>query len=161
MLPKVFLLLDKDIMLLFGSIRLVRCHVWNCVTHNFYASSHSVKHFLPCTCTHIYFQEQGRTFVHTMSFLVVQHRNQNVQICIQNIMLKKIIVTVGVNVPLHIPNIQSLTNSSTTSTSFNLLQTVLQLQHLTCHIHLHMSTFIGICYLKRMERTNWFHTRNI
>ena len=88
--------------------------------HNFYASSHAVKSFLPRTCTHLYFQEQGRTFVHTMNSLVLQQHHQNVKIRSQNVMLKQILATDGVNVPINIPyvtNIPLIKNISTTSTS--------------------------------------------
>ena len=59
-------------------------------------------------------------FLHTMNYLDVQQHNQNIQICIQNLMLKQILATISDNVPLHIPDvpdIASLTNISTTSTS--------------------------------------------
>ena len=88
--------------------------------HTFYASSHSVKSFLPRTCTHLYFQEQGRSFAHTMNFLVVQQHHKNVQIRSHNLTFKQILSTVGVNVPLQNtedPDITSLTNSSSRSTS--------------------------------------------
>ena len=52
--------------------------------------------------------------------MVVHQHNQNVQICSQNILLKQILATVGVNVPLYIPDgpdIASPANISTTSTS--------------------------------------------
>ena len=55
-----------------------------------------------------------------MNSLVVQQHHQNVQIRSQNIMLKQILVTSGVNVPLHItdvPYIPSLTKIYTSSTS--------------------------------------------
>ena len=55
-----------------------------------------------------------------MNSLVVQQHHKNVQICSQNIMLKLILATVGVNVPLHIPDVPDipfLTNISTSSTS--------------------------------------------
>ena len=55
-----------------------------------------------------------------MNSLVVQQHNQNVQIRSQNIMLKQILNTSGVNVPLHIPDgtdIAYPTNISITSTS--------------------------------------------
>ena len=84
--------------------------------HTFYASSHSVKSFLPRTCTHLYFQEQ----VCTMNSLVVQQHHKNIQIRSQNLMLNLILATVGVNVPLqipYVPDIPSLTNISTSSTS--------------------------------------------
>ena len=55
-----------------------------------------------------------------MNYLVVQQHHQNVQIHSQNLMLKQILATSGVNAPLHIPyvpDISSLTNTSTSSTS--------------------------------------------
>ena len=55
-----------------------------------------------------------------MNSLVGKQHHQNVHIRSQNLMLKKILVTAGVNVPLHIPDvpdIPSLTNISTSSTS--------------------------------------------
>ena len=88
--------------------------------HTFYASSHAIESFLPCTCTHLYFQEQGCTFFHTMNSLVVQQHHQDVQIRSQNPMLKKILATAGVNVTPQIPDVHdipSLTKISTTSTS--------------------------------------------
>ena len=55
-----------------------------------------------------------------MNSLAVQVHHQNVQISSQNLMLKQILVTSGVNVPIHIPDvpyIPYLTNISTSSTS--------------------------------------------
>ena len=55
-----------------------------------------------------------------MNSLVVKKHHQNVQICSQNLMLKQILATDGVNVPLHIPDvpdISSLANIYTSSTS--------------------------------------------
>ena len=55
-----------------------------------------------------------------MNYLVVQQHHQNVQILSQNIMLKQLLSTAGVNVSLHIPDvpgISSLTDISTSSTS--------------------------------------------
>ena len=55
-----------------------------------------------------------------MNSLVVQQHHQNIQICSQNIMLKQILGTVGVNISLHIPDvpaISSVTDISTSSTS--------------------------------------------
>ena len=55
-----------------------------------------------------------------MNYLVVQQHDQNVQICSQNIMLKQLKVTVGVNISLHIPDVPailSVTDISTSSTS--------------------------------------------
>ena len=54
-----------------------------------------------------------------MNYLIVQQHNQNIQMRSQNLMLKQILANVGVNVPLHIPDvpdISSLTNISTNST---------------------------------------------
>ena len=87
--------------------------------HTFYASSHAIKSFLPCTFTLLYFQEQGRTFFHTMNYLVVKQYHQNVQILSQNLMLQQILATGGVNFPLKIPDVPDipfLTNVSSTST---------------------------------------------
>ena len=55
-----------------------------------------------------------------MNSLVVQHHHQNVQIRSQNLMLKQLIATAGVNVSLHIPDVpdvSSVTDISTISTS--------------------------------------------
>ena len=55
-----------------------------------------------------------------MNYLVVQQHNQNVQIFSQNLMLKQLLATAGVNVSLHvpdIPDISSVTDISTSSTS--------------------------------------------
>ena len=55
-----------------------------------------------------------------MNSLVAQQHHQNVEIRSQNLMLKQILATSGVNIPLHIPDvpdISSLTNISTSSTS--------------------------------------------
>ena len=55
-----------------------------------------------------------------MNYLIVQHNHQNIQIRSQNIMLKKIPATVGVNAPLqipYVPDIASITNSYRNSTS--------------------------------------------
>ena len=55
-----------------------------------------------------------------MNSLVVQQHHQNVQICSQNLMLKQILATAGINAPLHIPDvpdISSVTDISTGSTS--------------------------------------------
>ena len=54
-----------------------------------------------------------------MNYLVVQQHHQNIQMRSQNLMLNKILANVGVNVPLHIPDvsdIEYLTKISTTST---------------------------------------------
>ena len=53
-----------------------------------------------------------------MNSLVVQQHHQNFQIRSHNLMLKQILVTSGVNVPIHIPDvpyIPYLTNISTSS----------------------------------------------
>ena len=55
-----------------------------------------------------------------MNSLVVQQHHQNVQIRSQNLMLKQLLATAGVNVSLHIPDvpdISSVTAISTSSTS--------------------------------------------
>ena len=55
-----------------------------------------------------------------MNSLVVQQHHQNVQIRSQNLMLKQLLATAGVNVSLHIPDvpdISSVTDISTSSTS--------------------------------------------
>ena len=55
-----------------------------------------------------------------MNSLVVHQHHQKNQMCSHNLVLKQILATVGVNVPLHIPDIpdiESLTNISTTSKS--------------------------------------------
>ena len=87
--------------------------------HIFNASSHTSKNYLPHTYTPLYIQERGRTFVHTINSLVVQQHHQNIKMRSQNIMLKQIISNVGVDIPLHIPDVpdfESLTKISTTST---------------------------------------------
>ena len=55
-----------------------------------------------------------------MNSLVVKQHHQNVQIRSQNLMLKQLLATAGVNVFLHIPDvpdISSVTDISTSSTS--------------------------------------------
>ena len=55
-----------------------------------------------------------------MNSLVVQHHHQNVQACSQNLLLKQILATANVNVPIHIPDvpdISSVTDISKSSTS--------------------------------------------
>ena len=55
-----------------------------------------------------------------MNSVVVQQHHQKVQICSQNLMLKQLLSTAGVNLSLHIPDvsdISSVTDISTTSTS--------------------------------------------
>ena len=55
-----------------------------------------------------------------MNSLVVQKHHQNVQIRSQNLTLKKLLATAGVNISLHIPDvpdISSVTDISTSSTS--------------------------------------------
>ena len=55
-----------------------------------------------------------------MNSLVVQQHHQNVQIRSQNLMLKQLLSTAGVNVSLHIPDvpdISSITDISTSSIS--------------------------------------------
>ena len=55
-----------------------------------------------------------------MNFLVVQQHHQNVLISSQNLMLKQLLATAGVNVYLRIPDvtvISSITDISTSSTS--------------------------------------------
>ena len=80
-----------------------------------------------------------------MNLLVVQQHHKNVQICSQNIMLKQLKVTVGVNISLHIPDvpaISSVIDISTSSTSD--MPHPLTFEHLPRHL-----------LPKRMERTNW------
>ena len=43
-----------------------------------------------------------------MNYLVVQQHHQNVQILSQNLMLKQILATAGVNVSLHIPDVPDI-----------------------------------------------------
>ena len=84
-----------------------------------------------------------------MNYLIVQHNHQNIQIRSQNLMLKKILATAGVNFPLHItdvPDTASLTKISTNSTS--------DITHPPTYKHLHRN-FLP----KKKETTNWFHTR--
>ena len=67
-----------------------------------------------------------------MNTLVTQQHHQNIQMRSQNIMLNKIIATVGVNLPLHIPDvpdISSLTNISKNSTS--------KISHKPTYEHIH------------------------
>ena len=55
-----------------------------------------------------------------MNYLIVQQHHQNVQIRSQNLVLKQILATAGVNVTIHIPDVpdfSSPTNISTSSTS--------------------------------------------
>ena len=55
-----------------------------------------------------------------MNSLVVQQHHQNVQIHSQNLMLKQLLATAGVNVYLripYVPDISSVTEISTSSTS--------------------------------------------
>ena len=88
--------------------------------HTFNASSCAAKRFLSHTYTLLYIQEQVRTFVHTFNYLVVQQHHQNIQMRSQNLMLKKILANVGVNVHLHNPdvtNIAPFNFFSATSTS--------------------------------------------
>ena len=87
--------------------------------HTSYAFSHTATSFFSSTCTPLYIQEQGRIFVHTMNYLVVQQHHQNIQMRSKNLMLKQILANVGFNVPLRIPDvcyIASLNNIYTTST---------------------------------------------
>ena len=54
-----------------------------------------------------------------MNYLAIQQRHQNIQMRNQNVMLKQVLSSVGVNVSLHVtdvPDIASLTNIYTTST---------------------------------------------
>ena len=101
-------------------------------TCSFYDSSHDEKRFLSYTYTPICIQEQVCTFVHTMNYLVIRQHNQNNQMRSQNLMLKQILATVVVNVPLqipYVPDIKSLKNISTTSTS--------DITHTPTYEHLH------------------------
>ena len=86
-----------------------------------------------------------------MNSLDVQQHHQNIQIRSQNIMLKKIPATVGVNAPLqipYVPDIASITNSYTNSTS--------NITHPPKYERLHRN------WLPEKElNKNWFHTRNI
>ena len=103
--------------------------------HNFNASSYAAKCFLSSAYTPLYIQEQGRTFVHTMNYLIVQQHHQNIQMQTQKLMSKKILATIGVNIPLHIPDVTDiayLTIISTTSTS-NITH-----PHTYEHIHRHL-----------------------
>ena len=55
-----------------------------------------------------------------MNSLVAQQHHQNIQICSQNIMLKQLLGTVGVNISLQIPDVPAIsfvTDISTSSTS--------------------------------------------
>ena len=55
-----------------------------------------------------------------MNSLIVQQHHQNIPILSQNLMLKQILATAGINVSLHIPyvpDISSVTDISTSSTS--------------------------------------------
>ena len=64
--------------------------------------------------------KKGRTFVYIIMFLVVKQQHENIQMRSQNIMLRKILAYVGVNVSVnipHVPDIASITNIYTTSTS--------------------------------------------
>ena len=105
---------------------------------DFYASSHTAKRFLSCTYTPLYTQEKGHTFFRTMNSLVVQQHHQNVQMRSHNIMLNQFLAAVGVNVPLHIPDVPdvaSLINISTTSTS--------DITHPPTYEHLHRHLLPG------------------
>ena len=69
-----------------------------------------------------------------MNYLVVQQHHQNVHIRSQNLMLKQILATAGVNFSLHIPDVTDisyLTNISTSSTS--------DMPHPPKFEHLHMN----------------------
>ena len=86
----------------------------------FYVSSNSSKNFLSRSYTTKYIQERGRTFVHTVNSLVIHKHHQNIQMRSQNLMLNQILDSIGVNVPPqipYVPDIASLTEISTTSTS--------------------------------------------
>ena len=52
-----------------------------------------------------------------MNSMVVQQHNQNVQIRSQNLMLKKLLATAGVNVYLHIPDVPDISSVTYISTS--------------------------------------------
>ena len=79
--------------------------------------------------------KKGRTFVYIIMFLVVKQQHENIQMRSQNIMLRKILAYVGVNVSVnipHVPDIASITNIYTTSTS-NITH-----PHTYEHIHRHL-----------------------
>ena len=125
-------------------------HLKHC-KHIFNASSHTSKLFLSHTYNTLYIQEQGCTFVHTMNSLVVQQHHQNIQMLSHNLMLKKILANVSVNVPRQIPDVTDivyLTKFSTTSTS--------DITHPPTYEHLHRHLLP-----EKEGNKNWFHTRNI
>ena len=68
-----------------------------------------------------------------MNSLVVQVHHQNVQISSQNLMLKQILVTSGVNVPLHIPYVPYIPYLTNTFTSITY-----DMPHPPTFEHLHM-----------------------
>ena len=93
---------------------ILQLKVWK---RNCYASSYANNNFLSTSYTPLYIYEHVSTFVHTMNYLVVKQHYQNIQIHSHNILLKQILASAGVNVPLNIPNIpniESLTIISTT-----------------------------------------------
>ena len=79
--------------------------------------------------THFY------TFGHNINSLDVHQQHQKIHFLTNNIRLKQILASDGVNAPLHIPDITDILS----------LKKILQLQHLKRHTHLHMITFIGLC----------------
>ena len=86
-----------------------------------------------------------------MNSLVVQHHHQNFQIRSQNLMLKQLLATSGVNVSLHIlyvPDISSITDISTSSTS--------EMPHPPT-----FEQFPRHLLPKKDGGTNWQDTRNI
>ena len=86
-----------------------------------------------------------------MNYLVLQHHHQNIKVRNHNLTLKQILAFVGVNVPIHIPDvpdISSLTKIYTTSTS--------NVTHRPTYEHFH-SHFIP----EKEGKKKIFHTRNI
>ena len=52
-----------------------------------------------------------------MNYLVVQQHHQNIQMRSQNIMLNQILASVGVNAPLHIPDVTDIEYPKNISTT--------------------------------------------
>ena len=99
------------------------------------------------THTLIYIQEQG----HTTNSLVVQHNHKNIQMHNHNLMLKKIIAAVGINVSpdiTDVPDIPSIFNISN-NRAFNKT-------YPPTYEPLHRPLIT-----QNESSKNWFHTRNI
>ena len=109
MLPTLFSLLDKDFMLPFGIMK----YLWFQIL-NYESILHMLLFMIPALWyflhTLIYIFSNKVVLFYTTNSLVLHQHQQNIQLSSQNLMLNQIISSVGVNVPLHIPDVPDITS---------------------------------------------------